>query len=42
MYVFGNIKIKTWIVNENQYIRLPRYNILLAQAHVGKDGLEMH
>ena len=37
----GYIQIKARIVHQNQHIRLPRNNILLAALHIGKDGAQM-
>ena len=37
----GYIQIKARIVHQNQHIRLPRNNVLLAALHIGKDGAQM-
>ena len=38
LYKLCNTKIKPWIVNEDNCIRLPTHNILLTHLHILKDG----
>ena len=39
--IFGNFQVEPRIVNQNQYIRLPTDNILLAKVHVPENRTQM-
>ena len=41
-YVFSNIQVKTWIINENHAVWLPRQDILLTHLHITKYRWQMH
>ena len=37
----GNIQVKTGIIHQYHYIRLPCHNILFTSFHIGKDCAQM-
>ena len=38
---FGDVEVESRIIHQDNDVRLPVYNVFLAQAHVGKDDRQM-
>ena len=39
--IFGNIEVETRIVDKDDHIRLPRYNVALGLLHITQNGRQM-